>query len=1096
MDVEITLLGRFAVRVDGAPVDPAEWRRRQAATIVKILAVTPRRSLHRERLMDLIWPGSTVDEAAPKLHKAAHYARRALGGGRAVVLAGETVSLFPEQTVEVDAVRFEALAQQAAAGRDRDLAGVAADAYTGDLLPEDPYEDWAGEIRERLRAQYLDTLRLAGRWDVLAAIEPADEEAQLRVITGMARRGDRRAALRQFERLERALRQELGVAPSRAATTLRTRLLAAEAAAAGTVGQGIVGQGMVGPGRGVDAAASGIAGAGSGPNGPAGGDPAEPLLLVGGGPDRERIGLLLDRVTGGQGCALLVRGPAGIGKTALLAWLERTAAARGLRVGSGVAAQVEGAWPYAPVLEAVADLCRRHPTLLDGLADDLRSEIENGLSGKEVGWTAQGGHQRLFVAVAELVRLAAAGAGAVLVVDDAHHADDATLRLLHYLTRSTGTERVLIVLAARPDANASLSQLRQSLLGRGLLTTIDLKTLSYEEVSILLRQLRPDLGSDVVDAIWAASGGIAYTVREMAGAGGDLRQVPARDLLLTGLSAEQVGVLEAVAILGTAFDTDEYLQVCGLTEDDAYDVLEVLQRQRLLVRAGPGFEFRHTLVREEVLDSLRASRRRELHHRAAAGLAGLSRSPARIGHHLVEAGDRAAAVPWMLRAAETSAARGAYREALDTLAAVRSSAQGQELAALLSMRADFLMAAADAGALDAYREALAVVDDPAARSRLRTRLARAATAAGDLDTAAIALEGLVPDGSPDDTMLLLAQGNLALVTGDLAGAERAATEARRRVALGRPDEWQLFDLVSLQGLLAHYKGEWFARLTLELRLGAGRPALAARIFDAHLCVAEYMLYGPTPYSEVLAMAAELRETAQRSGVLRAVAFATALRGETALLMGDLDLAATELADAADLHREIGSTAGEAHTLQRLAELKIIEGDRAEANRLLHRALPLARFSSLALHLLQRLYGTMIRAAADPAAARAVVDRAEATLGSNDDCVFCSIMLAVPAARACADVGDLQDAHRHLAVAERSARMWEGTAWDAAMLELKAHLADIEGHGSEAVRLRLAAADLFDSFGQPLDARRCRATPPGTAVATRAGGSVASGLKRR
>ena len=102
------------------------------------------------------------------------------------------------------------------------------------------------------------------------------------------------------------------------------------------------------------------------------------------------------------------------------------------------------------------------------------------------------------------------------------------------------------------------------------------------------------------------------------------------------------------------------------------------------------------------------------------------------------------------------------------------------------------------------------------------------------------------------------------------------------------------------------------------------------MFDSHLCVAEFLLYGPTPYAEVLALAATLRESARRSGVLRAVAFATALRGEAALLSGDLDLADAELTEAAQLHHDIGSTAGEAHSLQRLAEVRLAQGDRAEA----------------------------------------------------------------------------------------------------------------------------------------------------------------------
>jgi len=103
----------------------------------------------------------------------------------------------------------------------------------------------------------------------------------------------------------------------------------------------------------------------------------------------------------------------------------------------------------------------------------------------------------------------------------------------------------------------------------------------------------------------------------------------------------------------------------------------------------------------------------------------------------------------------------------------------------------------------------------------------------------------------------------------------------------------------------------------------------------------------------------------------------------------------------------------------------------EAERLLQRALPLARWSVVASHLLYRIYGTMIAAMPDPATARAVVDRAEATLGETDRCVFCQVMLSVPAAIACADYGDVDEARRHLGAAERSAARWEASAWQAA-----------------------------------------------------------------
>lgn len=84
------------------------------------------------------------------------------------------------------------------------------------------------------------------------------------------------------------------------------------------------------------------------------------------------------------------------------------------------------------------------------------------------------------------------------------------------------------------------------------------------------------------------------------------------------------------------------------------------------------------------------------------------------------------------------------------------------------------------------------------------------------------------------------------------------------------------------------------------------------------------------------------------------------------------------------------------------------------------------------------------------------------------------MLAVPAAIACADVGDIADAERYLAAADRSLRLWEGTAWQGAILEARAHVAWAVGEPAEAAGHLDGAAHLFEQAGQPLDAERCRA----------------------
>ena len=173
--------------------------------------------------------------------------------------------------------------------------------------------------------------------------------------------------------------------------------------------------------------------------------------------------------------------------------------------------------------------------------------------------------------------------------------------------------------------------------------------------------------------------------------------------------------------------------------------------------------------------------------------------------------------------------------------------------------------------------------------------------------------------------------------------------------------------------------------------------MANALFDGYLCAAEYMLYGQTPYDQVIVVARDVQATAKRSGALRAAAFASALIGEAALLSGDLALAAAELSEASELHRDLGSIAGAGPLASsgwpRCAWPRATTAPRRQ---LLHEALHLARSSVIARHLLQRVFGTMILATPDPLDARAVVDRAESTMGWDDACLFCSIMLDVPA----------------------------------------------------------------------------------------------------
>ncbi len=298
--------------------------------------------------------------------------------------------------------------------------------------------------------------------------------------------------------------------------------------------------------------------------------------------------------------------------------------------------------------------------------------------------------------------------------------------------------------------------------------------------------------------------------------------------------------------------------------------------------------------------------------------------------------------------------------------------------------------------------------------------------------------------------------------------------ARARCFSTPEDPWHYVDLIALQGLIAHQRGEWFDRFRQELRQIKDKPRLASALFDAHLCVAEYLLYGPIPYREVIDLAEAPpppRDALGRSarGRLRDGADR---RGGTP--HGRPVSGGERTAEAVELHHDIDAPAGRptASSGWRKCTWPRVIGTRAEE--LLNRALLLARWSVISNHLLQRIYGSIIAAAPDAESARAVVDRAEATLGENDRCPFCAVMLAVPASIACADVGDLQDARRHLAVAQESAARWEGSAWDGAVLEARAHLARAENREGDFALLAANAAQLFTKAGHARDAARCAA----------------------
>jgi len=205
--LDVRLLGAFEVSVGGGLVSEDSWPRR-ARQLVALLALAPDRRLARDEVLEALWPNLAPDAAAANLHKAAHHVRKALGSRDAIVLRGGEVALWPRATVTTDARQFEELATRAIDAADRDACAEAARAYHGELLPSERYEDWSAVARTYLAGLHLRTLKIAGRWEEVLAVEPLDDEAHRALIREFVARGDHLAARYQLRHFRDLLERE------------------------------------------------------------------------------------------------------------------------------------------------------------------------------------------------------------------------------------------------------------------------------------------------------------------------------------------------------------------------------------------------------------------------------------------------------------------------------------------------------------------------------------------------------------------------------------------------------------------------------------------------------------------------------------------------------------------------------------------------------------------------------------------------------------------------------------------------------------------------------------------------------------------------
>jgi ATP/maltotriose-dependent transcriptional regulator MalT len=538
--------------------------------------------------------------------------------------------------------------------------------------------------------------------------------------------------------------------------------------------------------------------------------------LVGRAEELGSLARALAELDRGRSIAILLVGEPGIGKTRLLTEFGARADAEGNLVLSGSASELERDLPFSLFVDALDEYVRGlDPELVAHLDDDVRTELGHvfpSLTTLAGGRPAALQHERYrsHRAVRALLEQLASAQPLVLVLDDLHWADPASIELLGALLRRPPSAPVLLALASRPlHVPERLSAALERASRAEQITRIELGALSAEEA----RELLGDVGDRVdPDVLYVESGGNPFYLEQLARAGGGTAVYDEASLAGIGVPAtvaaalaEELGllsetqrlVLEGAAVAGDPFEPELAAPSSAVSESTVMEALDGLLRVDLLrtTDVPRRFRFRHPLVRRAVYEAAAPGWRLGAHERCAESLAARGAPATRCAHHVERSareGDAEAVA--VLREAGEEAARLAPASAAhwfaEALRLQSAKVPAGERIELLFARARALTAT---GRFDESRSALveALEIVPAGEAGLLARLSRACAGVETNlglqeqahDRLARALEEL-PDQSSREAVALM----LELMLNALwrtkheemhAAAERAVQAARR-----------------------------------------------------------------------------------------------------------------------------------------------------------------------------------------------------------------------------------------------------------------------------------------------------------------------------
>jgi DNA-binding SARP family transcriptional activator/tetratricopeptide (TPR) repeat protein len=648
--ISARVLGAFHLSVGGRPVERADWQRLSAERLVKLLLVTEGHAVPRELATETLWPDLDAGNGYNNFRKALHFARRALGAPGVLISDGETVCLDPA-LLDLDLDRLQAAfdllshatrrsppssaRRDGATGDDhsseaeRDAVATVLELGARTLLPDDVYEDWLVSLREHLLTRWqvvaMEAARgatAAGRKGEAHAIldqildrDPTDEAAHRLVIELYASEGRHHSARRQFELCRRALAANLDAEPAaETEAAYRRAEVAAMTTAAG---------------------------------------PAPRARLVARQRELGRVEPLLDRLAAGRSAALIIRGPAGIGKTRLLDEVRELGRGSGWRELSWQAVESSHPFAFAPFALRLGELASAAE--VEAWDEPERSAVATILPGLGVRPHLEFSDRSALVValVAALARLAR-GRPALIAIDDLPWLDEASTEVVAAMASAFPDLPILLAVTYRDEepvpapAAAMLEGLHRSGaldLRLGPLAERDMEPLVLAHLGG--ESIAPELaawlfGQSEGNPLFclevardsAERGAIRLDNERWHAAGGELLREPpqaVRKLVATRISSldpAATRLLQTTAQLGSVIAYATLAAVLPDIEGGLIPALDSALASGLLVERGGGYAFAHPLFRVAVESESGTARRAALHLTLARALTGATTTDA------------------------------------------------------------------------------------------------------------------------------------------------------------------------------------------------------------------------------------------------------------------------------------------------------------------------------------------------------------------------------------------------------------------------------------------------------------------------------------